>query len=142
MAEYEGKGPNLKEYRGKVVVPADNQSHLVTVFVDEERESVNLRFDGPLAGSSDWEGLSPQVTRRLKYLEVIFKTKGLPVKGLELIWKMNIFFDHTTAAGVVIARPNDLKIKGEHGFTLIGAAGSPSGTDNYLTQLHSSSYRS
>lgn len=132
----------MKEYRGKVVVPTDKQSHAVSVTVDEERGAVSLHFDDPVAGSSEWEGLSPQVTRRLKYLEVIFKTMGLPVEGLELIWKMNITLDHTTVAGVVIARPNDLKIKGEHGFTLIGAAGNPSGTDNYLTQLHSSSYRS
>ena len=132
----------MKEYRGEVVIPADKESHPVTVIVDEEGHAVRLRFDDPIAGSSDWEGLSPQVTRRLKYLEVIFKTMGLPVEGLELIWKMNVTLDHATGAGVVIARPNALKVKGEHGFTLVGAADSPSGTDNYLTRLHSSSYRS
>ena len=132
----------MKEYRGEVVIPADKGSHPVSVLVDEERHAVSLRFDDPVAGSSDWEGHSAQVTRRLKYLEVIFKTSGLPVEGLELIWKMNITLDHATGAGVVIARPNDLKIKGEHGFTLVGADDDPSGTDNYLTRLHSSAYRS
>jgi hypothetical protein len=142
MAEQESKGPNLKVYRGEVIMPGDKESHSVSVLVDEERDAVSLRFDGPVAGSSDWEGLSPRITRRLKYLEVIFKTLGLPIEGLDLIWKMNITLDHATGAGVVIARPNELKVKGEHGFTLVGASGSPSGTENYLTRLHSSSYRS
>ena len=53
---------------------------------------------------------------------------------------MNIALSDRMAAGVVLARPNDLKVKGEHGFTLV-ASGEASGIDNYLTQLESGLYR-
>lgn len=130
------------ELTGKVNLPGDKgqNPHRASLYIDKTGSDVRVRFDEPLGGSEEWDVSSLVITRRLKYNEIVFQTVGLPVESLELIWKMNIALNDRMAAGVVLARPNDLKIKGEHGFTLV-APGEPYGNENYLTQLDSLSYR-
>ena len=129
-------------FKGEVNLPGDKNTYAVAIFVDRDRQVVKVQFDTPVAGSSDWQGSSVLMARRLKYHEVIFKTMDVPREGLELTWKMNIALTDEMLAGVVMARPNDLRVKGEHGFTLAGLGSGPRAQENYLTRLHSSSYRS
>jgi len=130
------------ELTGKVNLPGDKgqNPHSASLYIDKAGSDVRVRFDEPLGGSEEWDVSSLVITRRLKYNEIVFQTVGLPVESLELIWKMNIALNDRMAAGVVLARPNDLKIKGEHGFTLV-APGEPLGNENYLTQLDSLAYK-
>jgi hypothetical protein len=56
---------------------------------------------------------------RLKYLEVQFRVNGLPREGVVLAWRCNAGYSEDTLAGVVTARPNELRVTGEKGFTLV-----------------------
>ena len=141
MAESDGRGPDAKQFSGKLSLPGDKDTHRVSVAVDTEREEVSIHFDSPLGGSSDWKGLDVQMARRLKLHEVVFMTSGLPQAGLKLTWKMNVTLDDETLAGVVIARPGETGIKGENGYILEGPGRAGKGRDNYLTRLSSESYR-
>ena len=72
-----------------------------------------------MGGSNDWEGVSVQVTRRLKYEEIIFKTIDLPKETVQLTWKVNASHDNDyTVAGVIVVTPNDQRVSGEKGFVL------------------------
>ena len=134
MAEQEGGDFEWKEFKGEMSLPGDKNRHQVSIYLDVERQSAKVRFQSPLGGSTDWEATHVQTARRLKLHEVVFRTSGLPKAGLELTWKLNITLNDETLAGVVIARPNDLRIKGENGFTLTGPTSGRTGQDNYLTQ--------
>ncbi len=129
------------ELGGEVRLPGDKGAHRATLSIDKGGGKVSVRFEEPLGGSDAWDGSSVVVTRRLKYHEVVFNTVGLPVESLELTWKMNVALNERMAAGVVLARPNEMKVKGEHGFTLV-AGGDSMGGENYLTQLPSRLYKS
>ena len=102
---------------------------------------MSVKFAEPVAGSDTWEGNSVVIKRRLKYHEVVFNTVDLPIDDLDLVWKMNVALNARMAAGVVLCRPNDKKIKGEHGFTFSAPGEAPAGSNNYLTQLPSDLYK-
>ena len=107
-----------EEYQGSLTIPSETEPRNVSLFLDSGRQEVSIRFDEPVAGSSDWTGSSVRVVRRLKYVEIQFMTTGIPQDPVELVWKLNAGLDDDTAAGVVIARPNELRISGEKGFIL------------------------
>ncbi len=131
---------DITEFKGTVTVPGDTDTHAVSIFVDIENETARVEFELPLGGAKDWTGTNVVLQHRLKYKDLVFKTMDLPVEGLELVWKMNFALDDRIAAAVVLVRPNDLKIKGEFGFTLVGPAESAEGGENYLTRLESGAY--
>jgi hypothetical protein len=141
MAEPDRNGPSWKKFIGEMSLPGDKNVHSVSVSLSTERGAVNVHFDSPVGGSSDWEGVNVQMARRLKFHEFVFGTRGLPREGLELTWKMSVALSDETLAGVVIARPGETRIKGECGFILEGPSAGKEGQDNYLTGLSSSSYR-
>ena len=132
---------SLIQLGGTVTLPGDKAVHKASLLLDREADAVSVKFDEPVAGSDTWEGSSVVIKRRLKYHEVVFNTVDLPVDELDLVWKMNVAFNHRMAAGVVLCRPNDRKIKGEHGFTFAAPGEAPAGSGNYLTQLPSHSYK-
>ena len=99
-------------------MPGEGEPHSVSLFLDRDRGAVTLRFDEAVAGAKEWEGYSVRVARRLKYYEVSFRTLGLPKETVELVWKFNASMDDGTLAGVILVRPNDLRVSGEKGFTL------------------------
>ena len=84
-----------------------------------DREAVSVRFSEPVAGSAQWDGGSLRVVDRPKYTEIVFVTLGLPQETVEMIWKLNASIVDGTVAGVVVVRPNDLRVSGEKGFTLL-----------------------
>ena len=132
---------SLVQLGGTVTLPGDKGVHKASLLFDREAGAVSVRFDEPVAGSDTWEGASVVIKRRLKYHEVVFNTVDLPVEDLALVWKMNVALNARMAAGVVLCRPNDKKIKGEHGFTF-SAPGEPAADQvNYLTQLPSHLYK-
>lgn len=106
------------EYRGSLAIPSETDRRDVTVLIDRERKAVTLRFDEPVAGSCEWVGSKVRVVERLKYDEIQFATKDLPQESVELTWKFNASKFEDTIAGVVIAKPNALRISGEKGFIL------------------------
>ena len=55
---------------------------------------------------------------RPKYQEIQFATTDLPVETVKLTWKMNQSKLDNTLAGVVVARPNTVRVRGEKGFIL------------------------
>ena len=128
------------ELNGSIQMPGDKESHQASFSIDRKTNEVELNFDSTPGGAKSWIASSVVLKRRLKYYELVFQTSNLPVENLVLTWKMNIALSDRMAAGVVLARPNELKVKGEHGFTLV-ASGEASGIDNYLTQLESGLYR-
>jgi hypothetical protein len=140
MAERDGSESSWSTFIGRMGLPGDKNTHGVSVSLSIEEQVVNVRFDSPVGGSSDWEGVDVQMARRLKFHEVVFKTRGLPADGLDLTWKMSVAHSNEMAAGVVIAQRGETGIKGENGFTLEGPASGKLGPDNYLTQLSSTSY--
>ncbi len=107
------------KYEGTVIVPGDDEAHPISFLLDREGQAVTVRFDKPVAGSLDWKGSPVQVVRRLKYDEVVFITTGLPKESVKLMWKVNADLHDGTAAGVIVAQPNEQGVSGEKGFTLI-----------------------
>ncbi len=132
---------SLVQLGGTVTLPGDRGVHKASLLLDRGAGTVSVKFDEPVAGSETWEASSVVIKRRLKYHEVVFNTVDLPVESLDLVWKMNVALNHRMAAGVVLVRPNDRKIKGEHGFTFSAPGEAPAGRVNYLTQLPSHVYK-
>ena len=131
---------DITEFKGTVTIPGDHQDHPVSIVVDMNEKAARVGFESPVGGSTDWIGTDIVLIHRMKYQDFVFKTMDLPVKGLELVWKMNFSLDDRIAAGIVLVRPNNLKIKGEFGFTLVGPSESSEGGENYLTRLESTAY--
>ena len=107
-----------ERFKGALAIPSENERHGVTVEFDDGGASVTLRFDEPVAGSAEWRGQNVVVMDRPKYQEIQFVTFDLPKETVELIWKMNISKLDNTIAGVVVARPNDVRVRGEKGYIL------------------------
>ena len=110
------------EYHGSLTIPGEAEPRQVSLFLDKERQAIRIHFDEEVAGASEWEGSSVRVVQRLKYTEVQFRTTGLPKETVSLAWKLNASLQDDTLAGVVVARPNELRISGEKGFTLVKLA--------------------
>ena len=119
MSEEPTAGSGTDKYQGWVTLPGDPEQHHVTLFLDEGGGGVRIQFDGEVAGATEWDGSSVRVVRRPKYLEVQFRTHDLPKETVELAWKFNAGYKDDTLAGVIVARPNELKVSGEKGFTLV-----------------------
>jgi hypothetical protein len=49
----------------------------------------------------------------------VFVTTGFPKDTIEIIWKLNANVDDETVAAVAVIRPNELRVSGEKGFTLV-----------------------
>lgn len=114
---------NWEEYRGSVVIPSQTDRRDVTVLVNKADGAASVRFDEPVSGAAEWEGSQVRIVERLKYHEIQFSTTNLPVETVELLWKLNAAKQDDTAAGVVVVRPNDVRVTGEKGFILNRAAG-------------------
>ena len=106
-------------YRGMLTLPGDKEPREVGLLLDAPGLSVRVQFREPVGGAVEWPGSSVRVADRLKYREVQFTTEGLPVETVELVWKFNASLQDDTLAGVVTARPNDVKVSGEKGFVLV-----------------------
>ena len=108
----------LDQFRGSLAIPSEVDRRDVTVVFDKDSGSVTLKFDEPVAGSSEWRGEEVVMMDRPKYQEIQFFTTGLPKETVRLIWKMNESKLDNTIAGVVVARPNALRVTGEKGYIL------------------------
>ena len=115
---------NWEEYRGSLVIPSETDRHGVTVLINKADIAVTLRFDEPVGGSRDWDGANVTIVERLKYHDIQFATNDLPKETVTLSWKLNAAKFDDTAAGVVVARPNEVRVSGEKGFVLTRAPAS------------------
>ena len=106
------------QFRGSLAIPSETDRRDVTVVLNRSDESVTLQFDEPVAGSAEWRGVDVIMMDRPKYHEVQFFTVDLPKETVRLIWKMNESKLDNTIAGVVVARPNDVRVTGEKGYIL------------------------
>ena len=106
-------------YLGTLTLPGEDEPRGVAVYLDTAGQAVKVRFQEPVAGSSEWPGSTVRVVKRLKYHEVQFTTEGLPVETVELVWKFNASLHDDALAGVIIARPNAMRVSGEKGFNLV-----------------------
>ena len=109
---------DTEQFRGSLAIPSENDRRDVTVVIDRSDSSVTLKFDEPVAGSAEWQGENVLMMDRPKYQEIQFATTDLPVDTVELTWKMNQSKLDNTIAGVVVARPNTVRVRGEKGFIL------------------------
>ena len=112
-------------YSGSLTLPGELEPREADLLLDAAGPAARVRFRDPVAGAAEWPGSSVRVAGRLKYREVQFTTDGLPVEAVELVWKFNASLHDDTLAGVVIARPNAVKVTGEKGFVLVRAARGP-----------------
>ena len=119
MGEEPDTGSATEEYKGWLTLPGDTEQRHVSLFLDEGSAGVTIQFDDEVAGATQWDGSSVQVLRRHKYLEVQFRTHNIPQETIELAWKFNTGYQDDTLAGVVVARPNELRVSGEKGFSLV-----------------------
>ena len=119
MSEKPKEDSRREKYHGTLTLPGEQEPRSVSLLLDKERQALTFRFDTPVAGATEWEGSSVRVNRRLKYYEVWFSTIGLPKGSVELSWKCNAGLEDGTMAGVVVARPNEERVSGEKGFTLV-----------------------
>lgn len=108
------KGESSIEFVGPVVLPGEDDTRDVVVSIDEENQSVSFRF----SNATIVEGENVNIVQRIKYLEAVFTTSGLPKEDVELTWKFNAGHASGSLAGVVIAKPNPHRITGEKGFSL------------------------
>ncbi len=108
----------VQEYRGVMTLPGEQEERGVSLALDTAAPSVSIRFDDPIEGSADWQAEGLTVANRLKYNEVVFYTTGLPKETVQVTWKFNSSLLDDSLAGVVIARPNALRVTGEKGFVL------------------------
>ena len=105
---------------GTASIQTDPRAH-TAVELDSGDGTVTLKFDEPVAGSSEWVGQNAIFMDRPKYQEIQFTTFHLPKETVELIWKMNKSKLDNTIAGVVVARPNSVRVRGEKGYILTRA---------------------
>ncbi len=112
---------SLEQYRGELAIPSEDERHGVSVELNSEDGAVTLKFDEPVAGSSEWAGQNVVFMDRPKYQEIQFATFDLPKETVELTWKMNKSKLDNTIAGVVVARPNAVRVRGEKGYILTRA---------------------
>ena len=116
------KGAQLERYQGTLTLPSEQEPRQFVLLLDKEAQAVTIKFDTPVGDSSEWTGSSVRVVQRLKYQEIIFITSGFPKEAVEIIWKVNADLHDGTGAGVIVVRPNELRISGEKGFTLVKQA--------------------
>ncbi|MCL0028624.1 hypothetical protein M1N23_00550 [Dehalococcoidia bacterium] len=109
---------NWEEYRGALVIPSETDRHVLAIFINKAEAAVKLRFDDPIAGMRDWQAANVTVVERLKYHDIQFATNDLPKETVTLSWKLNVAKFDDTAAGVVVAKPNEVRVSGEKGFVL------------------------
>ena len=106
------------QFTGALAIPSENDRHDVTLTLADGSRSATLQFDEPVAGSAEWSGQNVMVMDRPKYQEIQFTTFDLPKETVQLTWKLNRSKLDNTIAGVVVARPNDVRVRGEKGFIL------------------------
>ena len=111
--------PTAEKFVGLLTLPGDKEPREVSLILNEGHNTLVLKFSDPIEGNTEWNASTIRVTKRQKYLEIWFSTKGLPKATVELSWKCNAGLEDNTIAGVVVARPNDEKVSGEKGFSLI-----------------------
>ena len=109
-----------EEFKGSLVLPSEQESQNATLVIDVEANTVAVRFDEAVAGATEWKGSDVKIVKRLKYHEVVFLTTDIPQETVELTWKCNAELGGGSLAGVIIARPNNLRITGEKGFIMVG----------------------
>lgn len=106
------------EYIGSLVLPGEQESRKVSISLNIPNETVQVRFAEPVDGESDWSGSDVKLARRLKYNEAVFSTTGLPMDPVKMTWKFNASIVDGSLAGVIIPRPNTMRVTGERGFIL------------------------
>ena len=106
------------QFRGALAIPSETDRRDVTLLLRDQDESVTVQFNEPVAGSAEWRGQNVQIMDRPKYQEIQFTTFDLPKDTVRLTWKLNRSKLDNTIAGVVVARPNTVRVKGEKGCIL------------------------
>ena len=105
-------------YKGPAHIPGIEEGVDLTATIDDSSKTVTIEFDRELAGSSTWQGNSVEISQRLKYSEIVFKTPHLPLDTIDLVWKFNASKIDDSLAAVIVPQANKLRVSGEKGFVL------------------------
>ena len=105
-------------YTGPAHIPGIEEGVDLTATIDDASKTVTIEFDRELAGSTTWQGNSVEISQRLKYSEIVFKTTNLPLETIDLVWKFNASKIDDSLAAVIVPQPNKLRVSGEKGFVL------------------------
>jgi len=106
------------EYKGSLVLPGEQDKREVSISFSQEDQAVQLQFTEPVGGENNWHGSNVRIVQRLKYGEAVFLTTGLPMAPVEMTWKFNTSNADDSLAGVIIPKPNTMRVTGERGFIL------------------------
>ena len=64
----------VQEYKGVMVLPGEQDERKVSLSLNRETPSVDIRFDEPIEGEMEWQAQNLTVANRLKYVEFVFTT--------------------------------------------------------------------
>lgn len=109
---------NKTTYKGSLVLPGEQDEREVSISINPEDQAVQLQFTEPVGGETNWDGSNVRIVQRLKYGEAVFLTTGLPMDPVQMTWKFNTSNADDSLAGVIIPKPNDMRVRGERGFIL------------------------
>jgi hypothetical protein len=105
-------------YEGSGFIPGVEKEVGIAASIDESDESVVIKFDREIGGEFTWHGNNVEMNKRPKYNEIVFRTTDLPIETVDLVWKFNASRIDNSLAGVIVPKPNKLKVSGEKGFVL------------------------
>ena len=106
------------QYKGSLVLPGEQDERELSISINPEDQAVQLQFVEPVGGENNWNGSNVKVVERLKYREAVFSTTGLPMDPVQMTWKFNTSNSDDSLAGVIIPKPNTMRVTGERGFIL------------------------
>ena len=106
------------EYKGSLILPGEQDEREVSISFSQEDQAVQLQFAEPVGGENKWSGSDVKIVQRLKYGEAVFLTTGLPMDPIQMTWKLNASNLDDSLAGVIIPKPNTMRVTGERGFIL------------------------
>ena len=104
---------------GTVKIPGTAEETTIHLTVSLDDKSVELSFADLELRNINFQISRVTVRNLLKYDELHFVTTNLPIKEVEMQWKANIARADNSVAGVIIVKPNKLKVVGEVGFSLV-----------------------
>jgi len=104
---------------GTVKIPGTAEETTIHLAVSLDDKSVELNFTDLELRNINFQISRVTVRNLLKYDELHFVTTDLPIKEVEMQWKANIARADNSVAGVIIVKPNKLKVTGEVGFSLV-----------------------
>ena len=106
------------KYEGVLNIPGVDDPMQIFATIDVANNEVSIELEESEGLLSRWKCSNVEIARRTKYHEIVFMTQNLPIETVELTWKFNASLTDRSLAGVIVPKPNKLRVAGEKGFIL------------------------